>query len=152
MVGPNPWRRLDPLILCPDYRFFAPHPGVYDYHLLVRTRGPDGVNSAWREAPIHASRRWFNFVWNPYRRERKASFDLALEFGQRHLDEVAGLEPPPAEETFAYLHMLQYVARDVAGRGVNAFQFLVLVIDPSVAEADRRSQVLYLSPFHDVGA
>jgi hypothetical protein len=67
-----------PAGLIPRYHFFAPTPGTTDYHMLVRVRGPAGQLSAWRDA-TPSQRRWWNFLWNPDRRTRKALHDLVTD-------------------------------------------------------------------------
>jgi hypothetical protein len=61
--------------LLPDWRFFAPEPGVEDFVVVYRcTSASDEIGSL-DALPLHASgaARW---LWNPGTRRHKALFDL----------------------------------------------------------------------------
>ncbi len=79
----DPITEWDQVGLIPVYRFFAPYPGRFDYHFLVRHR-VDGAGdfSAWVEfGPSNLRGRW-SAVFNPHKRVRKAYLDLATELAR----------------------------------------------------------------------
>lgn len=81
---PNPLfgriRRFDALgVLLPNWRFFAPHPGIFDYALIYRVEEADGTMTDWNFAMPAVHRSWTHAVWFPGRRQGKALFDIAAE-------------------------------------------------------------------------
>ncbi|GHF60359.1 hypothetical protein GCM10010218_47220 [Streptomyces mashuensis] len=112
---PEYQRRYDVLGLVPRYHFFAPRPGVHDYHLLVRTRpgGGTGAYGPWQEIGPRPRRRWWHVLWNPDRRARKQLFDLTTALTRND----ARCEDPATPLSLPYLMVLQHVSRRVpAGR------------------------------------
>lgn len=67
--------KIDTLFLIPQWKFFAPNPNETDYFLYYRIFIGDQI-SPWRIVTFGKERKWFAFFWNPYRRNRKAFFDL----------------------------------------------------------------------------
>ncbi|MDS1272282.1 hypothetical protein RIF23_18490 [Lipingzhangella sp. LS1_29] len=72
----NRIQRKDLFFLIPNWRFFAPNPGVYDFHIIYRVRN-DGQISGWRGIDMIANRRSLHTLWHPKRRREKAVFDIA---------------------------------------------------------------------------
>ncbi|MFD8827332.1 hypothetical protein ACFV1C_33915 [Streptomyces sp. NPDC059605] len=102
-------RRVDPLqIFIPSWRFFGPHPGMHDTHLLFRDELPDGTMSDWEEKVIVEERRVHHMVWNPNRRREKVVFDAVEEL------KVFIRREEPLERlqfTVPYLVILNYVSK-----------------------------------------
>jgi hypothetical protein len=75
------WRRLrslrygDKFRLLPIWTFFAPNPGMTDYHLVVRNVGHDGTPYAWVEHCPPEIRPAWTSVYNPTKRYRKCITD-----------------------------------------------------------------------------
>lgn len=65
----------DVLSLIPTWNFFAPEPNQTDYYLYYRVFS-DHTESPWRLVSFGAKRKWYGFIWNPYRRDRKSFFDI----------------------------------------------------------------------------
>jgi hypothetical protein len=107
----------------PDWRFFAPEPGRWDNHVLVRVVDADGTASAWREALPLSERRWRHAVFFPEHRKEKALIDVADQL-MRHLS------GPPVEldETAPYHLLRGFVEGIVRERHADAtgFQFLLV--------------------------
>ena len=76
--GPEFLRQHDFFGLVPEWKFFAPIPGRGDFHLLFRDFFPQGTTDG-PQLDIGGPRRWWNFLWHPHRREKKAAFDAARE-------------------------------------------------------------------------
>lgn len=66
-----PWLRK-----IPQWRFFAPNPGVEDLHVMYRTRS-GGEWTRWEELSFRSRTRFYSMFWNPASRSSKALFDIA---------------------------------------------------------------------------
>jgi hypothetical protein len=143
----NELGRFDLFRLVPRYHFFAPTPGVVDYHLLVRVRTQAGQLGTWREmAP--RPRRWWNFLWNPDRRARKALHDLATALQS----ESKTCSARALQASVPYLALLNHAMAAVQSseepdRGSHV-QFLVAV-SPGVL-SDEQAKPLFVSSLHPV--
>jgi hypothetical protein len=135
-------RRKDLFGLVPDWRFFAPTPAKLDYHVLYRDRLVDGTMSDWTELQFGRPRRWYCFVWNPYRRDRKGMFDLVTEMARIIRDD--GEEYLNA--SVAYLTFLTYVSGLPRMPGSVITQFCVMASDPR--RLDREPEPLIVSDSH----
>src|SRR5437763_816434 len=80
-------RSWDPFGLIPRWTFFAPRPGVTDYHLVYQTFVGDKPRP-WREEVLSDPRTLRSAVWNPQKRNRKALVDSVRAFTRmaRNLD------------------------------------------------------------------
>ena len=106
-------RKWDPTgALIPDWRFFAPRPGMHDHHLLVRNELPDGSYTPWQEYVQVEPRKWQHSFWYPGRRAEKVVIDSvgALTRLQPDLKE-GGKEN--VQVSVPYLTLLNYVTRQV---------------------------------------
>lgn len=61
----------DPFHVIPRWTFFAPNPGVRDYHLVIRDREESGHLGPWRAVPLCKDRPKFAYLWNPQKRAKK---------------------------------------------------------------------------------
>lgn len=62
----------------PQWRFFAPTPGIDNTHLMFRSRAALNVDwGEWAELPLVQPISWLALVWNPGTRAPKALFDCA---------------------------------------------------------------------------
>lgn len=117
----NRLQRKDTLSLLPSWRFFAPTPGMHDYHLLYRTLRQDGKTSPWQEVDTATRRRFRQIIWFPSRREGKAVHDVCSEilgYADKGIEFVASLP--------AYRLLLGYIEKHVmsdGGESVKGFQF-----------------------------
>ena len=100
----NRIRRLDVFLLLPEYRFFAPNPIQYDYHLLYQDEFGDGSVSGWTEVCKLPDRRVLDVVWNPRKRERKALLDAV-----NLLSEISQVEGIYVPATTPYLLLLNKI-------------------------------------------
>jgi hypothetical protein len=138
-----PIRRYDPLGVLPQWRFFAPVPMQFDYHLLYRDFYSDGEHSDWTEVHIIQPRSFRDVIWNPEKRRKKALLDVLTRLAQHIVaSDKAILVSLP------YLSVLNYISsipRDTTPVGT---QFLVMKsfgehsVDPY--------QVLFLSGLHSL--
>ena len=151
-----PWLKklyqITPSGLVPRYHFFAPTPGTTDYHMLVRVRNPAGQFSAWRDA-TPSQRRWWNFLWNPDRRTRKALHDLVT----RLLDESKTSSARATQVSVPYLALLNRAmaaagSSEEPGEGSHV-QFLIAISKGTLSnEPAGPAFVSSLHPVHDGGS
>lgn len=139
------WCAWDVVGILPVWRFFAPVPGPFDFHLLYRDRGADGVVTDWTEFQPVPRRRWSTMVWNPDKRLRKAMLDLSQELAR------AQSKQPPEQIMLSvpYLVLLQFISALPRAAPVAQTQFAIMVSEG--AEYDAAPAVLFLSSFHAVG-
>ncbi|MGW0738270.1 hypothetical protein [Streptomyces sp. NPDC002851] len=136
--------RWDASLLIPRYNYFAPIPGMHDYHLLFRTRTRGREFGTWEEVSAGVRRRWWNFVWNPDRRSRKQLLDLAKELAHRD----PGCVDPDTVLSVPYLVLLRHVCAQIEpAEGVD-IQFLIVTF--SEVGGDELPQPLFLSRPHEV--
>jgi hypothetical protein len=70
-------RGFDLMMLIPRWTFFAPNPGLSDFHLSYRIVDADGRVSAWEEIDGISQRSLRAAVWNPDKRVTKAVIEMA---------------------------------------------------------------------------
>jgi hypothetical protein len=105
-------RRWDPTgAFIPDWRFFAPRPGMHDNHLLVRDELPDGGYTPWQEYVQVETRRWQHFFWYPGRRAEKVVTDAVGALNQLQPDLKDSKEN--VQVSVPYLTLLNYVVHQV---------------------------------------
>ena len=68
----------DQFRLIPRWTFFAPNPGIDDYHLMVRDFLEDGSATPWVEIRIGNVRSRFCAIWNPNKRFIKMVHDCVV--------------------------------------------------------------------------
>jgi hypothetical protein len=68
-------RRFDAFQLLPRWAFFAPNPGITDYHLVYLLKSHTRDFDAWQEVSWSSGRAWSSCVWNPTKRYYKIQFD-----------------------------------------------------------------------------
>lgn len=111
--------------LVPTWNFFAPRPGVYNYHFLYRDVSAEGRAGRWREIGRSAPHAWYRPLWNPHKTHNKVSVDLAMDLAQC----AAAMRESPASSlqlTIPYLSLLAYVTRQPREAPAHATQFMVL--------------------------
>jgi hypothetical protein len=111
----------------PQWRFFAPNPGVENTHLMYRT-GEGERWGEWEEKPFVNSLPWCAIAWNPGSRAPKALFDTVQ---QLQLMAGLGVSYDWATKTPAYL-LIRDVVRDLCTEedDIRSFQFMVLTSRP----------------------
>ncbi|WP_127841866.1 hypothetical protein [Actinomyces wuliandei] len=67
----------------PQWKFFAPNPGVENYYVFYRFRSKEDAESAgagaWRVFPMTRQSKWYSFLWNSGSRRGKALFDVVQQ-------------------------------------------------------------------------
>lgn len=62
----------------PQWRFFAPNPGIEDTHLMFRIKVAENWEP-WQEFAITSRLHWHAFIWNPKSRSPKVLFDAVQQ-------------------------------------------------------------------------
>lgn len=142
------WDKL--YLLIPDWRFFAPHPGIHDYHLLYRDELEDGSLTPWKEISSVEERKWTHAFWHPHRRVEKCIFDISKEL-TRFIDECHHDPERPIESvqvSVPYLTLLAHVTEQPHARATARTQFLL----STSAGYDERDEpcAIFLSALHPV--
>jgi len=145
------FRFLQPLLspfdgfhLIPRWTFFAPNPGVRDYHLVMRERLADGRLSPWRNVPVYQGRPPLACLWHPQKRAAKVLNDAIQTLG--FLMRREGVSASGLPFTLPYLILLRYTARSMpAAPGATEFQFAIV---DSAGHAQRTLECPFVSSFH----
>jgi hypothetical protein len=111
--------------LIPDWRFFAPEPGLYDFHVLYRVLTAEGQQTQWKLTCEISARSWTDFIWFPDRRKEKAIFDLCNELNVQMARRGTQLTRTPAYRMLSdhVRHIVQEEYRDQ--EPPQGFQFVV---------------------------
>lgn len=136
--------RFDVFRLIPTWTFFAPNPGVVDYHLVVRDKSSNGVLSAWREVQIGQERNFVNFIWNPQKRPKKVMIDAV----QSLTIILTRGEAPLGQEIISLPYLLLL---HISGTVPDALHEVVsrqFAIFQTSGHRDKEIQLVYLSQFH----
>ncbi|MFF5986741.1 hypothetical protein [Prauserella flavalba] len=144
------WDKL--YLVIPDWRFFAPNPGIHDHHLLMRDQLADGSLTAFREIGGVQERTLLHAVWHPHRRAEKTVFDSVAEllrYVGQHGEGLNGPDPS-LQLSVPYLTLLSYVTSREHHPDAVRTQFLIAV-SGGYEEEDEPTMV-FLSELHAVGA
>lgn len=101
-------RKRDHLNLVPAWTFFAPNPGVQDFHLLFRDELTDGRTTPWQEIQLVSLPVVFGMLWNPGRRQNKALIDIVKYLAQEAI--VRRMDPHGLRISLPYIALLNFVS------------------------------------------
>lgn len=134
--------------LIPDWRFFAPRPGMHDNHLLMRDELPDDSTTEWKEVMAPRDRTLMDALWFVGRRAEKTITDAAsglMQFTEANKDKKNEIQV-----TIPYLTLLNYVTHSIEHHpDAKRTQFLIATSD-GYAEKEEPT-MLFLSNLHPVG-
>ncbi|MFC6952559.1 hypothetical protein [Halorubellus litoreus] len=161
----NATRRLPRVVafLVPNWNFFAPHPGEWDYHLLYRRVDATDEAPSWNELPrVNRTRSRLKWLWNPNMHVMKALFDITQELTsvlseQEESPDDANERPPDDGKLRAvedssvqlspqYLYLLNYVVSNADLDGAAKVQFAILAHKPQVDD----TEPMFVSGVHEV--
>jgi hypothetical protein len=113
-------RGVDFMLLLPRWTFFAPNPGLSDFHLSYRTIAADGTPSPWEEIDLIAKRTLRSAVWNPDKRVTKAVIE-AVAF----LAPLSRTQPERVADSPPYRCLVNHAIRaaERSGRGHEFCEF-----------------------------
>ena len=136
--------RYDTFHLVPRWTFFAPNPGVKDYHVAYRDKCTGGQTSSWRSIDVGVRRTFVGCVWHPQKRERKILMDSVQSL--RVAMRLASEAPRAVEVSLPYLMLLRVVmVTPKADPGSVERQFVVV---ESCGHQIRDVQIAFSSSFH----
>jgi hypothetical protein len=136
--------------LIPIYRFFAPIPGRYDFHLLVRFEHSEGeFLSEWIELGEDNHRCRASALFNPRKRIRKAQLDLITDLSaELFIHEGSQIQ---VNASYSYLALLliveRYLKTSIKASPGARYQFLILA---SCGCEANEMEPLMLSSFHRI--
>ena len=129
--------------LIPAWTFFAPNPGIRDYHLVWREMNLDG--SLWKNVPISVPRPKFACVWHPQKRTKKILNDAVQAF--HTLKQHQGYSQDQLQLTIPYLLLLRHSQATLGQTRAGQGQFAVVA---SWGHDDPLLELSFLSEIHDV--
>ncbi|WP_090303991.1 hypothetical protein [Natronorubrum texcoconense] len=148
--------------LIPNWNFFAPHPGQYDYHLLYRDKLSDGEVTAWTETTeLTDTPQRLKWLWNPNLYPSKGLFDAGQELTKRlatpeepididdepEESEGGNLQPIESDDhllTIQYMMILNYVSKMDHRDDAEKTQFMLM--RSSLRQDD--ATPMFVSNFH----
>jgi len=158
--------------LTPNWNFFAPHPGQWDYHLLYRDRLADETVTRWTETTeLTDTPDRYKWLWNPNLYQTKGLFDMGQELAKEIVDveefEDDGPSPPANDEgdgqqqspdqmesiqtndhilTTQYLLLLNFVSQRPHPETAVETQFMLM----RSSLRDGEPEPLFISNFHEL--
>lgn len=135
-------RVYDIFALLPNWSFFAPRPGTFDYHLLFRDRDSSGRFGGWQEIPLANQRTLWGAVWNPQKRNTKVLTDAVQVIASR----VTRGSITAIPFSIPYLTVLNYISHISCSRGSTHTQFMVLRSEGFLLHKD--PELVFLSHIH----
>ena len=143
------YRSFDRYHLLPMWTFFAPNPGVHDYHLVART-----ADGAWEEVDIVDDRRWWNFLWNPSKRTNKVVSDIVMTMSIPMGEKTSESHWKLVSESFplqvGYLLLLSRVEASVKARASGSASFQFALLRTHGFGENRSREPLILSRWHSL--
>jgi hypothetical protein len=134
----------DHYALIPRWTFFAPRPGVTDYHLLFQLHD-DESSSSWKEEFLADQRTVWGAIWNPLKRNKKALSDAVRSLGVISSD-LSKDELWKIQYTIPYLAVLSYLSERPHRASATHIRFMILESDGFIAKDEPR--LLFLSEKH----
>ena len=145
-------------VLSPNWNFFSPRPGRWDFHLLYRDKLADGSTTEWtqvREFSETPDR--YKWLWNTASHRSKLLFDIQQQLTTKfqELEEVQEMEPGDLQKletqehvvTTPYLLLLNYVTRDDHHEEATETQFMIM---RSTELEEYEPAALFVSNYHEL--
>lgn len=121
------------------WALFAPAPGIYEYHLLVRKQSTAGEIGAWQKVNLSNKRRLRDGFWYPEKYNRQL-----LLGALRHL--TLQTNDSDYKKNLGYLHLLSYAKAIPTAPEMGNIQFMVL--QTNIYEPETPPNVIIMSEFH----
>ena len=142
-------RRFDIFQLLPRWAFFAPNPGITDYHLVYRLKRHTRDFEAWREVSWSTGRTWSSCIWNPTKRYYKLQFD-AINTIMSICRDNPDYEEGALVLTIPYLLLLNIVCSHYCPQQADSIQFAV--VQTHGFEPRKEATVVLRSRLHSLGS
>ena len=132
----------DMFSLIPNWSFFAPRPGTFDYHLVFRDLGSAGEFSKWQEIPLAEERTLWGAMWNPEKRSKKVLSDVVQSLVRLAQDKSIR----DYSLAIPYLVILNYISSFPRKMATLQTQFMILRSDGFFSQQD--PQFIFRSNMH----
>jgi len=110
----------------PQWNFFAPTPGTNDFYLLYREKLSNDFCSSWVEVnSFNRKRNLISIIWNPYKIEKKALLDFALEINKESKN-ISKENINYVKLSMPYLLILNYISNLSHFSKNNTIQFMIM--------------------------
>lgn len=140
---PGHWLKArDFFSLIPNWSFFAPRPGTFDYHLVFRDIGTDGASGRWQELPLADGRTLLGAIWNAPKRSRKVLSDVVRGLVRLAQDKSR----KDFSLTLPYLAILNYVSSLPRTQRPAETQFMILMSHGFYSSQEPR--LVFMSSVH----
>jgi len=140
----NFFRRWDIFSLLPRWSFFAPNPGVTDYHLLYRDKDQENECGRWYEYAIASKRTLVGAVWNPRKRTKKALADTV----QTLIRSSKEMTPAQYKTSICYIALVNFISSLPRNEESKATQFMIMESYGHYSE--KKPRMLFRSEFHKI--
>lgn len=139
-------KNYDVFHLLPRWTFFAPNPGVSDYHFVYRYKNGSNDVSAFTEMPLYDSRTISSAIWNSNKRVKKALSDLVMDLNRQ----CSSLELTEhnVKISFSYIALLNFLSNIPKDSDVTSMQFAILKSEGFIDET--KPEIVISSEFHNV--
>lgn len=137
----TPVKRHDVLALIPTWTFFAPRPGVTDFHLMYRDCSASGGYSSWHELRTPRAGA-LKGLWNPSKRQGKGVTDMCntvLRLSRQNLGRRIYVQVP-------YLVLLNAACAAPRTNVSHMRQFAI--VRTTGHDAPRETTMLFVSALH----
>lgn len=144
--------RMNIFSIFPIWTFFAPNPGITDTHLLYRDKLEGGDITDWEEISAFEKRKFYHFLWNPYKRKSKLVVDALSEVKViKNNGESKEIENNVLQNQIkfskGYLILLNMVVRNPKIKTTSTSRQFI-VVDAYHVAGQREITPLFSSPFH----
>lgn len=140
----NNLEKIDRFGFLPNWSFFAPIPGTFDYRILYRDTFANNIGE-WQEVDLlFKSKRKVDFIWNPSKYYQKCIFDsiqgLLLESNKTDIRLI--------QVNWYYLLILQIVMKEPIEKEIISRQFLIS--KTSGFDDNKKVKPLFISNNHSI--
>jgi hypothetical protein len=139
----NRFKHWDYFSMLPTWTFFAPRPGVHDYHLMYRDKYADGTLSFWKEIEF-IDHRPLRIFWNPNKRMQKSLTDSTGSLMRMH----ASNRKKGLYYAIPYLAVLNFVSGIDRTRLSISTQFCI--VKTCGYEVKHTPQIVFYSRLHKI--
>ena len=130
-------------VLLPNWRLFAPKPGVADYYVYYRDQRGTEAPGAWQVAYGPEARKWFHGLWYPNKVQAKAVSDLVQQLAGVIMEMQQG-EEEKVMKSAPYLQLFHFVLHLPRPQAQDQTQFSIVVHEP----AHQYEATMLTSPFY----
>lgn len=135
---------IDYFSLIPSWTFFAPEPGVTDYHLLTRIKLKSGDITPLVVESITNNKIITNAIWNPKKRKHKVLTDVVQTFARLSFE-----FPKNLSLTTPYLLILNYISQ-IYKIQYKGEQIQFVIAETKGFQLKKEPKIIFMSEFHEL--